>query len=118
MSNKLKIVLGIIIIIEMILFYGLVVYADEIDDLKNDIKQAETELFIAEQQLIDINPYWFDIYTKNRYSDEFNAIAQIYLNQYRKEFFEYERAYGKLEGLLELKYIVLMNSINNYKEVK
>lgn len=118
MSTKFKIFLVIIAIIDVILFYSLVVHADEIDDLKNDIKQAETELFIAEKKLKEINPEMFEFYKQNKHYSTSSDIVNFYLEEHRKEYFEYEQAFGNLEDLLEVYNMAIMNSINNEKEVK
>ena len=111
-NKKCKISLIIEIIIVLI---GIICYkccADEFDDLKIQIHNAEIRLQEAEKKLKEINPEMFEFYKQNKHYSTSSDIVNFYLEEHRKEYFEYEQAFGNLEDLLEVYNMAIMNSIN------
>lgn len=111
-NQKCKIALFIEIIIVLIGIICYKCYADEFDDLKIEIHNAELRLQEAEKKLIDINPEMFEFYKQNKHYSTSSDIVNFYLEEHRKEYFEYEQAFGDLEDLLEVYNMATMNSIN------
>lgn len=110
-NEKCKIALFIEIIIVLIGIICYKCYADEFDDLKIQIHNAEIRLQKAEKKLIDINPEMFEFYKQNKNYSTSSEVVNFYLNEHRKEYFEYEKAFGDLEDLLEIYNMALMNMI-------
>lgn len=111
-DDKCRVVLIIEIIVVILGLVCYKCYADEFDDLKTQIHNAEIRLQEAEKKLIDINPDKFAFYKMNKFYSLSSDIINFYMNEHRAEYFEYAKAEGDLEDLLEVYNMAVMNSIN------